>query len=150
MKREAWIYFPLAAFFFMATIIYFFLGRVDLQPNIGGVTQDIKVNQIEWAGVAALLLSGLMMMMIGGVFYLTGRKMDKRPEDRKDGEVVDGAGDIGFFPPSSIWPFWTAMTAGLIFLGPVFGWWLTFLGVGFGIWALGGWLFQYYRGDYQH
>lgn len=137
MKREAWIYYPLAAFFILMTVVYFFLGRYD----------DGK---IEWAGVAALALSGLMMCMIAAVFHLTGRKMDPRPEDRTDAEVVDGAGDIGFFPPSSIWPFWSALTAGLIFLGPVFGWWLTVLGVGFGVWALSGWLFQYYRGDYQH
>lgn len=137
MKREAWIYFPLAIFFVMMTVVYFFLGRYD----------DGK---IEWAGTAALALSGLMMLMIGGVFALTGRKMDPRPEDRLDAEVVEGAGDIGFFPPSSIWPFWCAMVAGLIFLAPVFGWWLGLLGAGFGIWALSGWLFQYYRGDYQH
>lgn len=137
MKREAWIYFPLALFFFVVATGYFFFGRYD-----GG--------KLEWAGLAALILAGLMMTMIGGVFYLTGRKMDPRPEDRTDAEVVDGAGDIGFFPTRSIWPFWCAITAGLIFLGPVFGWWLTFLGVGFGAYALAGWIYQYYRGDYQH
>lgn len=150
MKREAWIYLPLSAFFFLMTLVYFFFGRVDYQSHIGGTSQTALSDQIEWAGVAALALSGLMMLMIGGVFALTGRKMDPRPEDRKYAEVVDGAGDIGFFPPSSIWPFWSAITAGLIFLGPVFGWWLTVLGVGFGALALSGWLFQYYRGDYQH
>lgn len=142
MKREAWIYYPLALFFIMMTVVYFFLGRYDSHSPNGP--------KIEWAGVAALALSGLMMAMIGAVFHLTGRKMDDRPEDRQDAEVYDGAGDIGFFPPSSIWPFWCAVTAGLIFLGPVFGWWLTILGVGFGVWALGGWIYQYYRGDYQH
>ncbi len=150
MKREAWIYLPLAAFFAVVTLVYFFFGRVDYQAQIGGITQATQTNQVEWAGVAALALCCLMMLMIGGVFLLTGRKMDPRPEDRNKAEVVEGAGDIGFFPPSSIWPFWTAITAGLIFLGPVFGWWLTFLGVGFGVYALSGWLFQYYRGDYRH
>lgn len=137
MKRDALIYYPLSAFFFVCAIFYWFLGRYD----------DGK---IEWAGLSALALSGLMMAMIGGVFHLTGRKMDPRPEDRTDADVVDGAGDIGFFPPSSIWPFWCALTAALVFLGPVFGWWLTFLGVGFGVYALAGWMYQYYRGDYQH
>lgn len=150
MKREAWIYLPLAAFFAVMTVVYFFFGRVDYQTHIGGTNQAAQTNQIEWAGVAALALCFLMMLMIAAVFLLTGRKMDPRPEDRKHAEVVEGAGDIGFFPPHSIWPFWTAITAGLIFLGPVFGWWLTFLGVGFGVYALSGWLFQYYRGDYKH
>lgn len=150
MKREAWIYFPLSAFFFLITIVYYFFGRVDYQAHIAGTTLEEETNALEWVGLAALLLSGIMLLMIASVFYLTGRKMDPRPEDRNSAEVVDGAGDIGFFPPSSIWPFWCALVAGLIVLGPVFGWWLTFLGVGFGIWALSGWLFQYYRGDYRH
>lgn len=137
MKREAWVYFPLAMFFFVVAVFYYFTGRYD-------------GNKLEWAGLAALTLSGLMMLMIGGVFFLTGRKMDPRPEDRPEAEVVEGAGDVGFFPPRSIWPFWCAITAGLVFLGPVFGWWLTFLGFGFGAYALAGWLYQYYRGDYQH
>jgi hypothetical protein len=137
MKRDSLIYYPLGGFFLVMAVIYFFLGRYD----------DGK---IEWAGTAALALSGLMMVMIGAVFHLTGRKMDPRPEDRVDADVVDGAGDIGFFPPRSIWPFWCAVTAGLVFLGPVFGWWLTFLGVGFGAYAVAGWVYEYYRGDYQH
>jgi hypothetical protein len=137
MKRESLIYYGLAAFFFIVATFYYFTGRYD-------------GNRLEWAGLAALTLSGLMMLMLGGVFHLTGRKLDPRPEDRPDAEVVEGAGDIGFFPPRSIWPFWCAVTAGLVFLGPVFGWWLTVLGFGFGLYALAGWLYQYYRGDYQH
>lgn len=137
MKREAWIYFPLAIFFALMAVMYFFLGRYDGY-------------KIEWVGVSAFTLSALMMAMIGAVFSLTGRKMDPRPEDRLDAEVYEGAGDVGFFPTQSIWPFWCALVAGLLFLAPVFGWWLGVLAVGLGIWALSGWLFQYYRGDYQH
>lgn len=150
MKRESLIYYPLAAFFFLMAAVYYVYGRVNYQAQIGGVSHPELKDQVEWVGVAAFALSGLMMLMISLLFHLTGRKMDPRPEDRRRAEVVDGAGDIGFFPPSSIWPFWTALVAGLIFLGPVFGWWLTVLGVAFGVWALSGWLFQYYRGDYQH
>ena len=36
--------------------------------------------------------------------------MDPRPEDRKDGEIADGAGELGFFPPYSWWPLWCALT----------------------------------------
>ena len=35
-------------------------------------------------------------------------------------------------------------------LGPVFGWWISILAVCLGIWALSGWVFEFYRGDYQH
>lgn len=137
MKREGMVYIPIGIFFLLMVPVYFFMGRYD----------DGKV---EWAGVLAFTLTGVMVLMIGGFLRITGAKMDPRPEDRKEAEVVDGAGEIGFFPPSSIWPFLCAVVAGLVFLGPVFGWYLTIIGFGLGAWAVGGWVYQYYKGDYEH
>ena len=57
---------------------------------------------------------------------------------------------MGFFPSRSIWPFWAALTVTVMLLGPVFGWWITLLGVGMGIWSITGWTYQYYRDEYQH
>ena len=37
-----------------------------------------------------------------------------------------------------------------MFLGPVFGWWLTLLGAGIGVWAVMGWCYEFYVGDYKH
>ena len=37
-------------------------------------------------------------------------RMEPRPEDRKDGEIADGAGELGFFPPYSWWPLWCGLT----------------------------------------
>lgn len=37
-----------------------------------------------------------------------------------------------------------------MFLGTVLGWWLTILGGIVGIWAMCGWSYQYYRGEYAH
>lgn len=136
MKTEFKIYLPLGIFFVIVTVAYGFFGQVD--------------GHIEWAGLAALALTSGMTFWIMIYLYLLARKFDPRPEDRSDGEVVEGAGDIGFFPPRSIWPFFAALTSGLVFLGPVFGWWLTFLGFGLGALCLAGWVYQYYRGDYQH
>ena len=48
MKREAWIYLPLTAFFFLMTVVYFFLGRVDIRPNRWR-QPGRKTTQIEWA-----------------------------------------------------------------------------------------------------
>lgn len=137
MKKESMAFLPIGLFFLVMTVVYYFLGRYD-----GG--------RIEWAGILGFALSALMVFMIGGFMQITGAKMDERPEDRKEAEVVDGAGDVGFFPPSSIWPFCCAVVAGLVFLGPVFGWWLTIIGFGLGAWALMGWVYQYYKGDYSH
>ena len=52
-------------------------------------------------------------------FYLgiLARRMDPRPEDRKDGEIVEGAGELGFFPPYSWWPLWCALTLAVVVLG---------------------------------
>ncbi len=42
------------------------------------------------------------------------------------------------------------LTVTVMLLGPVFGWWITLLGVGMGIWSITGWTYQYYRDEYQH
>ena len=55
--------------------------------------------------------------------------MDPRPEDRKDGEIADGAGELGFFPPYSWWPLWCAMALGTMVFGTAMGaWWLLIIG----------------------
>lgn len=136
MKTEGAIYIPLLVFFAIATVAYAIFGKVD--------------GKIELAGTTALTLTFFMTLMIWANFVIHGRTLDPRPEDDLDGEVADGAGELGFFPPSSIWPFWCALCAGLIFLGLVLGWWILLIGVGVGIWATSGWCYQYYRGAYRH
>lgn len=131
MKTEWKIFLPLTLFFFITTPAYAYYGR-------------------EPIGIVALLLSGLTSFMIMGYLWLLSRRMNPRPEDLHEGEVAQGAGELGFFPPQSIWPFWVALSLAVIVLGPVFGWWITILGMGLGIWALSGWVYEYYRGDYAH
>lgn len=132
MKTEWKIFAPIAIFFIVVTVIYSFFTKLS-----------------EPIGTVALLLSGAMCGMIAIYLALTSRKID-RPEDRPDGEIAEGAGELGFFPASSIWPLWTALTMVLIVLGPVFGWWISLMGLGMGIWSLTGWVYEYYRGDYKH
>ncbi len=104
----------------------------------------------EIIGTVALLLSFLLGIMMTIYMITWHRKHDDRLEDLKDAEIVEGAGDLGFFPPRSIWPLWVAIAITVIFLGPVFGWWVTILGFAFGAWALIGWTYEYYTGDYSH
>lgn len=131
MKVERWVFGGLAIFLFVVTPIYWLSAH-------------------EIAGALALGLAGLFCVMISGYVLAVSRRIDARPEDDKLAEVIDGAETLGFFPPTSIWPFWCAVCVALICLGPPFGWWISILGIAFGIWATSGWAFQYYRGEYQH
>ncbi len=73
-----------------------------------------------------------------------------RPEDRSDGEIADGAGEQGFFPPYSWWPMFCALALATIVMGIVIGWWLFIIGVGVGALTVAGWIFEYYRGVHAH
>lgn len=139
MKTESKIFLFLIIFFAIVTPIYAYMTWAD--PLGGG---------IEPIGTTALALTLLFAAIIWGMLALTGRSVKMRPEDRKDGEIVDGAGVMGFFPPSSLVPFWSAVAASLILLGFAFGWWVSLLGLGVGIWAAFGWAYEFYVGDYKH
>ncbi len=131
MKVESFVFVALAAFVSVITPIYWILAR-------------------DPAGTAALVLTFFLVLMIGGYLALVARRLDPRPEDKKRGEIAEGAGELGFFPPQSIWPLFVALTFTLVCLGPVFGWWLMILGFGFGAIALTGLLYEFYRGDHAH
>ena len=131
MKVEAWIFGILVIFFVVVTPTYWFLSR-------------------DPTGSVALVLTFFLALMISGYLALVARRIDPRPEDRTDGQVLEGAGDLGFFPPQSKWPLFCAMTFILVALGPVFGWWLMILGFGLGSVTLTGWVYEFYRGDHAH
>jgi hypothetical protein len=78
-------------------------------------------------------------------------KMDPRPEDRKEAEIADGAGELGFFPPYSWWPLWCALGLGTAVFGVAMGaWWLVIIAAVLGGVALSGWIYEYYRGEHAH
>lgn len=131
IKAEAAIFLFLAVFFYVVDAVYWVMSR-------------------EVIGTVAMLLAGLLATMVFGYLVLIGRETGKRPEDDHDGEIYQAAGELGFFPPKSIWPFWVSLTITLVFLGIVFGWWISAIGFGLGIWAVSGWVFEFYRGDYAH
>ncbi|GAA2100682.1 cytochrome c oxidase subunit 4 [Microlunatus panaciterrae] len=131
MRAEAWIFGALTIFFLVVTPIYWFSSH-------------------EPAGTAALLLTFFLVFMITGYLGLISRRIDPRPEDRKGGEIAEGAGELGFFPPHSIWPLFCALTVALIALGPVFGWWLMILGFALGAFTCTGWIYEFYRKEHAH
>jgi len=134
MKSETWIFGLCTAFFLVVTPAYWFIAG-------------------DHTGTTALFMTFLLVALI--TFYLGfhARKITAsggRPEDRKDGEIAEGAGELGFFPPYSWWPLWCALCLAVMVLGVAIGWWLFIIGLVFGAVALCGLIFEYYRGEHAH
>ncbi len=132
MKVEALIFNLITVFCIVTAIIYGVWSR-------------------EPIGTTALVLSGGLCSLIGGFFWFVSRRIDARPEDRKDAEIADGAGELGFFPPFSWWPLWCGLTLATMVFATAYGaWWLFILGAVLGFVALCGLIFEYYRGEHAH
>ncbi len=102
-------------------------------------------------GTSALTMTALLALLV--TFYLGfhASRMTPRPEDRVDGEIAEGAGELGFFPPYSWWPLWCGSTlAVMVFAIAMQQWWLFIIGAGLGAVALTGWVFEYYVGEHAH
>ena len=132
MKAETLIFLITTIFFVLVTPAYWF------------ITGDPT-------GTSALTMTALLAGMVAGYLGFHASKMDPRPEDRKEGEIADGAGELGFFPPYSWWPLWCAATLAVVVYGiALSAWWLSIIGFGLGAIALCGWIFEYYRGEHAH
>jgi hypothetical protein len=102
----------------------------------------------EPIGTTALILSAGLTGLIGGFFWFVSRRIDARPEDRKDAEIADGAGELGFFSPGSYWPLGLALSAALMGLALAFWYsWLIVIAVFALLITIGGLLFEYYVGQ---
>ena len=135
MRTEYKIFGGVAGFLFAAAALYGFWTH--------GAT-----GQTEWIGVVALTLSGLLCTMCATFFMFVSRRIEPRPEDREDGEIAEGAGEIGFFSPGSYWPFAIGLSAALMGLALAFWYaWLIII-AGFALLiTIGGLLFEYYVGQ---
>lgn len=104
----------------------------------------------EWVGFIAILLTGGLSAMIGLYLYLVSLRVDERPEDDPFGEIAQGAGDLGFYNPRSIWPIGVAAGGAVIFAGMAVGVWMILIGVGVLALTSIGLLFEHYVGDFKH
>ena len=91
MKVEAWIFGSLTIFMVIVTPVYWLITA-----DGSGVP--------EITGTVALILTTFLVLMIFVYLLLVARRMEPRPEDKKTGEIAEGAGELGFFPPHSKWP----------------------------------------------
>ena len=104
----------------------------------------------ETAGTAALAFTAGLSFLVGFYLLFTSRRVGEGPEDRLDAEIVEGAGELGFFSPHSWWPLPTAFFAALAFLGIIYGWWLFLIGAIGGGMSVIGMVLEYHRGDPAH
>jgi hypothetical protein len=131
MKAETWIFVICTVFFAGVAPAYWF------------ITGDPT-------GTSALVMTTLLTLLISFYLGFHAARMEPRPEDRKDAEIAEGAGELGFFPPYSWWPLWCALALATTVVGVVIGWWLVIIGGVFGILAVQGLVFEYYRGEHAH
>ncbi|MBU6494855.1 MAG: cytochrome c oxidase subunit 4 [Acidobacteria bacterium] len=120
MKVEAKMLLALGTFFGIMCAVYW---NWSLE-NAGGV----------------MMFAGMLLCFLPGLYYYWwSRRMPTRPEDNPQATREEGAGVVGAFPGTSIWPFVLGMGAFTIVLSLVFGIWLLVPGLGLAAWAfLGG------------
>ena len=132
MKSEAWIFAICSVFLLVVSPAYWLITG-------------------DWTGTSALTMTFLLTTMVTLYLGFHANRMDPRPEDRKDAEIADGAGELGFFPPYSWWPLWCSMTLATVVFGAAYGaWWMVIIGLVLGAVALSGLIFEYYRGEHAH
>jgi len=93
---------------------------------------------LENAGGVMMFAGMLLGFLPGGYYYWWSRRMKPRPEDDPQATQAQGAGVVGAFPGTSIWPFTMGMGAFFCVLGLVFGIWMLVPGLGLFGWALFG------------
>ena len=132
MRMEAWIFGMAGVFLLLVTPAYWFISE-------------------DPTGTSALVMTTLLALLV--TFYLGfhASRMEPRPEDRMDGDIHEGAGELGFFPPYSWWPLWCGLTlAAMVFAVAMGAWWMFLIGGVLGAAALTGWVFEYYVGEHAH
>ncbi|HUW78514.1 MAG TPA: cytochrome c oxidase subunit 4 [Candidatus Nanopelagicaceae bacterium] len=99
----------------------------------------------EIVGSAALTLSTGLAALIAFYFWYTSKRVGPQPQDNDEGEIHEGAGELGFFSPYSWWPLAVASTTIIVGLGLILGWWLTAIGAGLLVASIIGFTFEYSR-----
>ena len=136
MRVQAYIFYGTAVFFFIVDIVYWLTSH-------------------DWTGTTALGFTVLLALLIGYYAHFTIRRVEReiggrQPEDDVEGEISQGAGEIGFYSPHSWWPLFTAASAALAAFGFVIGWWLFMIGAACVLLSVIGMVFEYYRGHFAH
>jgi hypothetical protein len=109
MKVESVVMLFVAGFFALVATVYWLWGG-------------------EQSGTAMLTGTALLGLLPGSYFLWWSRRMRPRPSDDPHAEREEGAGVVGAFPSSSIWPFVLGVSASSVALSLVFGFWSALVG----------------------
>ncbi|CAA9328909.1 MAG: Cytochrome c oxidase polypeptide IV [uncultured Nocardioidaceae bacterium] len=131
MRSEALVITAVAVFATVVTPIYWFMSN-------------------DWTGTSALVMTALLGFLLAFFLGVLAKQIPTRPEDNKEGDISDGAGELGFFPPFSWWPLAVAAAFAVFALGVAIGWWLAAVGLALSLLAIMGYVFEYYRGLHAH
>ena len=131
MKIEGWLFGLGAIFYAVVAAAYWFLSGDEI-------------------GTTALVMTGALAFLVAFYVLYTAKRVYPRPEDRLDAEIDEADPEYGFFSPHSWWPLAVGFAAFLVVLGLIFAVWLVVLGVMVLMFAIVGWMFEYYRGAFSH
>ena len=136
MKSNVVILTILGIYFFVVAVIY-------------TVWNLIAIQEVEWAGSVAILLSAGLAWMIAYYLSRTHKAQGgELVEDLPMADIDDGDPEIGEFAPWSWWPFVLAGGAGVIMIGLSVGIWLAFFALPLVPIAVTGWVYEHYRGRF--
>jgi hypothetical protein len=131
VKIEGWLFALGAAFYLVVAGAYWFLSRDEI-------------------GTTALVMTGALAFLVAFYMLYTAKRVYPRPEDRLNAEIDEADPEYGFFSPHSWWPLAVGFSAFLVVLGLIFAVWLVVLGITVLMFAIIGWMFEYYRGAFSH
>jgi hypothetical protein len=131
MKVEGWLFLGCGVFFAGADLVYWYTSH-------------------DPTGTTAVAFAVGLSILVGFYVLFTGRRLPLRPEDDPDGEIEQGTGELGFFPPRSWWPLFMGLAGAVAAIGFAVGWWLFLIGCLCVTFATIGFVFEYYRGNYSH
>lgn len=132
MKHEGYLFAAGFVFYAVVDTVYFFVTGGD-----------------EPVGTTVLALTAGLAAIVGFYMLYTGRRLTgPRPEDRKDAEISEAAGELGFFSPHSWWPLAVGVAAATSVLGLIFAWWLFLLGAVMLVLTAIGFVMEYYKDEF--
>ena len=131
MKVTAKMFMYMAIFLFFVILLYWWTSH-------------------DPTGTAALVMATGLAGMIAFYLMFTVRRIGPGPDDRDDAEPHEGAGEQGFFSPTSYWPLVMVLGLATLFLGVAIGFWLCYFAVPFVAFGVYGFVFEYYRGENKH